>query len=194
VIGADLEKLAGASTLWDPASRLEAAHATAEAVVGAARQPVDEAQTERLVSLVETVGLDTLAALWRDAEPDSLPGALWALYLLRTWCKTQGAAVARWYREGRGLAPVDEVVAGVADTADPEAMARLADAVLTGAYDGDFGVALDRAAAFFRVIAAGRLQVADAGDGPEIELAARNGRAADALRRAASAWRAGHLH
>jgi hypothetical protein len=50
--------------------------------------------------------------------PDSLPGALWALYLLRTWTERQGEAVARMYRAGRAYAPVDEVVAGVADEAD----------------------------------------------------------------------------
>jgi hypothetical protein len=74
--------------------------------------------------------------------------------------------------------------------------------VLTGAYRGDFDVALERAAAFFRVIAVGRRELALAGepagttaDGAEADLdrADRNERCADALHRAAAAWRAGTL-
>ncbi len=115
-----------------------------------------------MVDLAETVGLDTLSELWRDAPADSLPGALWALYLLRTWTERQGDALARMYRAGRAYAPVDEVVAGVADDADPAAVRALAEAVLTGAYQGDFDVALERAASFFRVIATGRRELAGA--------------------------------
>ena len=94
------------------------------------------------------------------------------------------------YRAGRAYAPVDEVVAGVADDADPAAVRALADAVLTGAYRGDFDVALERAASFFRVVASGRREMS----ADEVELAERNERCADALQRAAAAWREGTLH
>jgi len=93
------------------------------------------------------------------------------------------------YRAGRAYAPVDEVVAGVADDADVAAVRSLASSVLTGAYRGDFDVALERAAAFFRVVASGRREM-DAGEAP---LAERNERCADALQRAAAAWRDGTL-
>ena len=187
ILAADVARLAREAGHGDPYARLELAHATAAVLVGAGRGD-NAPPTEQLVNLAETVGLDTLSELWRDAGPETLPGVLWALYLLRTWCERQGDAVARFYRAGRALAPVDEVVAGVHDDADPPAMRRLADAVLAGAYDGDFAVALERAAAFFRVVALGRDELAD-----DEALAARNRTTAGALERAAGAWRDGSL-
>lgn len=191
----DVERLAAAQASAGPeaSSRLDLAHATAAAVVRAGRDPSGVA-TDTLLELAETVGLDTLAELWREAADDSLPGVLWALYLLRSWCRQQGPALARWYEAGRGLAPVAEVVAGVADDIGPAAIRQLADDVLTGAYTGDFAVALERAAAFFRVIAIGRREVAaDDEKSAEAERADRNVRTADALERAARSWRAGTL-
>jgi hypothetical protein len=189
LLSARIEALADAMSSGEPLARLELAHATAAALVNAGRGDAGP-DTSRLVDLAETVGLDTLSELWRDAPPDSLPGALWALYLLRTWTERQGEAVARMYRAGRAYAPVDEVVAGVADDADVAAVRALASSVLTGAYRGDFDVALERAAAFFRVVASGRREM----DADEARLAERNERCADALQRAAAAWRAGTLH
>lgn len=187
LLAADVERLANDAGHGDPYARLELAHATAAALVEAGRD--DGHPTEHLVRLVDEVGLDTLSELWRDAAADSLPGALWALYLLQTWCSRQGEAVSRAYVAGRALAPVDEVIAGVIDDADPVAVQRLADEVLTGAYEGEFDVALERAAAFFRVVATGREQL-----GEDSELAARNLDTALALQRAAAGWRAGTLH
>jgi hypothetical protein len=191
----DVERLAAARGTAEPEAftRLDMAHATAAAVVQAGRDPGGVA-TGTLLELAETVGLDTLAELWREAADDSLPGVLWALYLLRSWCRQQGAALARWFEAGRGLAPVAEVVAGVADDIGPAAIRQLADDVLTGAYNGDFAVALERAAAFFRVIAIGRREVAgDDEAAAEIERAGRNVRTAEALERAGAAWRVGAL-
>jgi hypothetical protein len=92
--------------------------------------------------------------------------------------------------------PADAAVAGVADYADVTAVQQTADAVLTGVYRGDLAVALERAAAFFRVVAAGRralgapAQYADDG----VDLAERNERVARSLSTAANRWRAGTLH
>jgi len=197
VLAADVERLAVGVAQGEPHARMELAHATALAVVGAGRAPGEEqASADRVVHLAETVGLETLAELWRDASPDSLPGALWTLYLLRTWCTNNGEEVARLYRAGRGLAPVDEVVAGVHDDADLDAVAGLADAVLTGVYGGDLAVALERGAAFFRVVAAGREHLAEDGEAgaDELRRAGRNRACADSLTRAARSWRAGTLH
>lgn len=191
LLAADVERLARGASDGDPYAQLELAHATAAAVVRAGRD--DEATTGDLVRLVDTVGLETLAELWQDAAADSLPGALWALYLLHTWCESQGEQVARLYREGRGYAPVDEVVAGVHDAADPQALRDLAAAILSGAYEGDFAGALDRAASFFRVIAAGRQALAADGETDELRRAGRNLDRAGALHGAAQAWRAGRL-
>ncbi|MFG1923995.1 hypothetical protein [Cryptosporangium sp. NPDC048952] len=196
IVAADLERLVAGSIANEPSARMELAHATAAALVSVGRDTADDDEpTDRLVRLADTVGLDTLAELWRGAPPDSLPGALWALYLLRTWCTENGSEVARLYRTGRSLAPVDEVVAGVRDDADPNAIATVADDVLNGLYQGDLGVALERGAAFFRVVAAGRDFLA--AEGPEGDAerdrAGRNRACADGLGRAADAWRAGAL-
>lgn len=188
---ADIESSAHASS-GDAAEPLELAYATAAKVVAAGR---GEGASPDMVTLAETVGLDTLAQLWRRAPADSLPGALWSLYLLRAWCTDHGEEVAHLYRAGRSLAPVDEVVAGAHDDADPAAMAELADVVLRGVYRGDLAVALERAASFFRVIAERRLMRLgdDRRDEAEQKRAMRNRSCAQALARAARSWRAGTL-
>ena len=205
-VRADLTDLIDAAGGAVAPSRAEIASATAAALVGAGRAAGEDAlvSDDMLIGLADRVGLDTLAELWRDADPVSLPGALWALYLLRQWCHSHGDEVTRLWRAGEALAPADAVVAGVGDYADVEAVQRVADAVLTGAYRGDFAVALERAAAVFRVIAAGRRDVdepAGARD-PQLgsqqaaatELAQRNEAVAERLTRAAALWREGKLH
>lgn len=185
----DLTALSGTVEQVEPFARTELAAATAAAVITHGRAA--GAGESSLVDLADRVGLDTLAELWREEEPSSLPGALWALYLLRRWCHTNGAEVARLWRAGRPYAPAEEVVAGVADDPDPDAIARLADTVLSGAYAGDFAVALERAASFFRVVAEGRRQLADGNSDAQHQqtLAARNDEAAAGLTLAASRWR-----
>jgi len=190
---ADLTELIDAAGGAPPDSRAEIAAATAAVLVQAGRAPGDGA---RFVALADRVGIDTLAALWRDADPASLPGVLWALYLLRQWCHTDGDDATRLWRAGEPYAPAEAVVAGAGEYADVEAVRRMADAVLTGVYQGELDVALERAAAFFRVIAAGRRTLGGraqrAPDG--VDLAERNERAASALAAAARSWRAGTLH
>jgi hypothetical protein len=190
---ADLTELIDTMSTSEPVSRAEIASATAAVVVEAGRAQADPSAD--FVALADRVGIDTLAELWRDAEPVSLPGALWALYLLRQWCRSNGDEVALLWRAGEHLAAPDAVVAGVADFADVAAVHRVADSVLSGAYRGDFAVALERAAALFRVLAAGRRErAADGPDGQaERERADRNDRAAAGLTASAARWREGTL-
>jgi hypothetical protein len=191
---ADLTAIIDAAGGDEPGSRAEIASATAAAVVQAGRR--DSGDDERFVALADRIGLDTLAALWRGADSVSLPGALWALYLLRQWCHTNPDEVARLWRAGEALTAADAVVAGVRDYADVDAVRDAADAVLGGAYSGDFAVALERAAALFRVLAAGRRHLAtnDAAGHAELDRARRNERVAADLAAAAARWRAGTLH
>jgi hypothetical protein len=180
----------------DPARQIELAHGTAWAVLRAARNgappPVD---------LVERLGgLDELTTLWRHAEPATLPASLLTLHVLRAWCRTQGEEAARIYRSGLPRAEVSHAVAGVVEPPGPQDIAALADAVLSATYTDDFAIALERAAAFCRVIGAGREAVAHdrAGDDPDeatrqLRLARGNAKAAADLTRAANAWRAGAL-
>lgn len=184
----------------DPALRSEIAHTTAQALVHQGRATEDADVVRRLVALVETEGLDVVAALWSDSPAETLPGALWRLYVLREWVRRDPATVSERYRLGVGAAPVHEVVAGVADSARPEDVRRVADAVLSGVYTGDLAVALERAASFCQVLAAGAAFDADHLDVVDPEGADRMTRGAASLVRtaeelvaAAALWRAGRL-
>jgi hypothetical protein len=192
---ADLTAFIDAAGGMTPSSRAEIASATAAVLVRAGRGP-DGGSEDRFVALADSVGIDTLAALWQDSDPVSLPGALWALYLLRQWFRVNGEEVRRLWQAGAPLAPADAVVAGVAEPEDVEAVRCAADAILSGVYRGDFAVALERAAAVFRVVAAGRrfLAGSDERGRADLDLAARNERVAADLAAAASRWRAGTLH
>jgi hypothetical protein len=207
----------------DPAELVQAAHDTAEALVRHGRSG-DDAVTARLVALTDEHGIDEVALLWADRPADSLPGALWRLYALRAGIRRQSELMARAFDAGRRRAPVQEAVAGVAEPPGPAEVRALADAVLAGAFTGDLDVALERAAAFCRVVSTGWALLADdlgdddrGSDEPGLDavgsagggLRAESGqgravaltrRAADLLRTgiqlesAARRWRAGTLH
>lgn len=191
---ADLTAFIDAAGGMTPSSRAELAAATAAVVVQAGREQPGDADN-RFVSLADQVGIDTLAALWQGSDPVSLPGALWALYLLRQWFRGNAEEVRRLWQAGEALAPADAVVAGIAEPADVDSVRRAADAILSGVYRGDFAVALERAAAVFRVVASGRrfLAGADERGRAELDLAERNERVAADLSSAARRWRAGTL-
>jgi hypothetical protein len=140
----------------DPAARSEAADRAATLLVRGAHDNEDEAVVARVVALADTEGLETLADLWAGSPADSLAGCLWRLYLLRSWVYVDPEAAAREFDEGRRHTPVHEVVAGVVDPPGPDEVRRLVDLVLRGVARGDFADTLWRAAAFARVVAAGR--------------------------------------
>lgn len=140
----------------DPALRSEAADRCATLLVRGARDTADEAVVARVVSLAESEGLETLADLWAGSPADSLAGCLWRLYLLRTWVYADPAAAAEEFDIGRRHTPVHEVVAGVVDPPGPGEVRLLVDQVLRGVAQGDFADTLYRAAAFARVVSAGR--------------------------------------
>lgn len=59
------------------------------------------------------------------------------------------------------LRTIDTVVAGATLPTGPDEITALADQILRGLFTGDFAIALDRAAAYCRVAAAGCTSVAD---------------------------------
>ena len=184
----------------DPTARAEVAHMTAGAVVRRGRATRDPDVVDRLVHLVESEGLDTVAAMWADSPPGTLPGALWRMYALRETARRDPRTVAERYGLGIARAEVHDVVAGVASPPGPEEVEAVVDAVLSGVFDGDLAVALERAAAFCRVVAIGTALDADHVGGSDAGLADRVTRAASSLVRtaeeleqAAGRWRDGTL-
>lgn len=148
----------------DPARITEVAHETAAVIVKTGRAAHDPELTARLVALVDDLGLSTVAELWADRPARSLPGALWRLYALREWVGRDGPGASADYSAGIRFADVQHVVAGVAEPPGPAEMRELTDAILTGVYEGDLAIALERASSFCRVVAAGRVQRANDAD------------------------------
>jgi hypothetical protein len=186
----------------DPAAQAELAHTSAGALVARARDRAadDPALVQRLLDLVEAEGVDTLATLWAAAPPDSLPGALWRVYMLREWVRRDPITVSERYKTGVIHQQVARVVAGAQHPPGPPEMTALADQVLSGLFTGDLDVALGRAAAFARILATGSAFEADwIEDHHPADAAALTRRAssllatAEALESAARQWRLGVL-
>jgi hypothetical protein len=183
----------------DPALRSEIAHETAGALVARARKTAsdDPELVDRLLRLVEREGIEIVADMWSSSPADTLPGALWRLYLLREWARNDPQMADR-YRLGAARAEVDEVVAGAAPAPGPAELRTLADQVLSGVFTGELDVALNRAASFSRILAVGAALDADLMDSAaDATLATRRAATmiatADDLERAARRWRLGLL-
>lgn len=183
----------------DPAALTEAAALLARALLENGRDGADSSAVRRLVGLVDEAGIDTVADLWADAPAVSLGGALWRLYALSTATARHGGHWASWYRAGHA-AQVARAVAGAVEPPGARELRQLTDQILQGAFTGDFDVALERAAAYCRVVSLGQAHHSEALEQGHPELAAtllRQARrllgTAEDLETAAAAWRAGTL-
>lgn len=185
----------------DPAAISRLAHETANALLARVRAEPDPEIVDRLVKFTDENGIDAIAELWSRATARSLPGTLWRIYLLRTMIRADAVAGSLYFQRGIEVSKtIDPVVAGAPDPAGPDEVLDLADQILRGVFTGDLAIALDRAAAFCRVSAAGSTSVADDLEGTEPErstqLTARALRlteiAAD-LSASSKLWRSGGL-
>lgn len=183
-----------------PAEITEIAHQTAAVLVGTGRAVDDPDVTARLVALVDDLGLSTVADLWASRPARTLPGTLWRLYALREWVRRQPVEASREYAAGMRFTDVAHAVAGMAEPPGPDEVKALADEILTGVFNGDLAVALERAAAFAAVIAAGRAELAHDRDGTDPATAGALTTSAAAMQRtgedliaSAHLWRAGEL-
>jgi len=146
----------------DPAAISRVAHETAHALLARVRSDPDPDIVERLVAYTDENGVDAVAELWSRAAPRSLPGALWRIYLVRLLIRQDPAGTAFLYQRGTEVTvAIDPVIAGAAIPTGPDEIRVLADQILRGIFTGDFAVALDRAAAFCRVISVGCTSIAD---------------------------------
>ncbi len=185
----------------DPAQILRVAHDTAHALLSRARASDDPGVIDRLVAYTDTHGLDALAELWARSSPSSLPGALWRIYLLRLVIRQDPEATSFLFQRGTEvLATIDALVAGAVVPTGPAEITELADQILRGLFRGDFAIALDRAAAFGRILASGCTSLADDAEltepGRATELttrAARFAQTAHELTACARLYRAGNL-
>jgi hypothetical protein len=157
----------------DPAQILRVAHDTAHALVNRARDNDDPEVLERLIAYTDDHGIDAIAELWARSSPRSLPGALWRIYLVRLLIRQDPAGTSLLFQRGSEvLETIDPVVAGAPMPTGPDEITELADEILRGIFVGDFSIALDRAAAFCRVCAAGATSIADDADFVSDERAA----------------------
>ena len=184
----------------DPARVSEAAHLSAHALVKAGKLNEDPEVRERLVRLAEDEGLEAIAELWSKAPARSLPGALWRLYAIRAATVNNPEAMASFFAAGARQAQVDRLVAGAAEPPGAEELCAMTSSILTGAFDGEFDVALERTAAYCRVIALGQAEQADAAELSHPDRATlMTSRAhallktAEDLESAAATWRRGEL-
>ena len=149
----------------DPAQVSRVAHDTAAAVLARVRADPDPVIVARLISYTDEHGIDAIAELWSQSSAKSLPGALWRVYLLRTLIRQDPTGVSHAFQRGTEVShTIDQVVAGAAIPTGPSEVTELADRILHGVFTGDFAVALERAAAFCRVAAAGFASLADDAD------------------------------
>jgi len=156
---------------------------------------------ERLVGYTDQHGIDAIAELWSQASARTLPGALWRIYLVRVLIRQNPEETSYLYQRGADTTPtIDPIVAGAQEPTGPSEIVELADQILRGAFEGDFADALDRAAAFCRVEAAGCAALADSVDpvdpGRATELTTRASRfvqTGDELGGCARLWRADSL-
>jgi hypothetical protein len=157
----------------DPAQILRVAHDTAHALVNRARENDDPEVLDRLIAYTDEHGIDAIAELWARSSARSLPGALWRIYLVRLLIRQDPHGTALLFQRGSEvLETIDTVVAGAPMPTGPDEITELADEILRGIFTGDFGVALDRAAAFCRVCASGATSIADDADFVSDERAA----------------------
>ena len=156
----------------DPAEVSRIAHSTAHALLARVRQDPTGEVLDRLVSFTDEHGIDDLAELWSRSPARTLPGALWRLYLIQLMIHDDPRTAALLYERGRiALDSVDPVIAGAPVPAGPDELIALVDMILRGLFQGDFAIALERAAAFCRVQASGATHVADDYEATEPERA-----------------------
>lgn len=139
----------------DPQAISEMSHTTAQSLLNRVHKSQDPQIVQKVLTLVETEGIDLIAELWSHAAPETLPGILWRLYTLRTWMRKNKQTIAALWSLGEPAEGAASAITGVEEFPSADDITATADSILAGAFTGDFAVALDRASAFVDVVAAG---------------------------------------
>lgn len=181
----------------DPEEISEMSHASAAALLDRVHHTQDSQIVQRVITLVDTEGVDLIAELWSHSEPESLPGILWRLYLLRTWMRKNTSTIAYLWRLGEPVTTASSAIAGVDQAPSEQDIAHTADSILSGAFTGDFAVALERASAFVDVVMRGMtvrakaLERKEGAQGDSAAVIANLNRTASNLRTTANDFRHG---
>ena len=144
-----LDHMAGGA---DPEELRELAHSTAAALLDRVHHTQDPEIVQHVITLVDAEGIEPIAELWANTDAQSLPGILWRLYVMRTWMRRNQKSLATLWREGELPPTAASAIAGINSSPHAEDIASTADSILSGAFTGDFAVALDRAATFCIVV------------------------------------------
>ena len=139
----------------DPQEISEMSHATAQSLLNRVHKSQDPQVVQKVLTLVESEGIDLIAELWSHAAPETLPGIMWRLYTRRTWMRKHRQNIAALWSLGEPAEGAASAITGVEEFPTADDITATADSILTGAFTGDFAVALDRASAFVDVVAAG---------------------------------------
>ncbi|MCS5730664.1 DNA-directed RNA polymerase subunit beta [Herbiconiux moechotypicola] len=146
----------------DPATINRVAHETATALLSRVRSDPHPEVIGRLLTFTDDHGIDAIAELWARASAHSLPGSLWRIYLLRVLIRQDPQNAGYVFERGAEAIPsIDPVIAGAETPTGPKEITELADRILRGLFEGDFAVALERAAAFCHIMAHGCATLAD---------------------------------
>ncbi|CAI8287134.1 MAG: Uncharacterised protein [Cellulomonadaceae bacterium TMED98] len=146
--------------LWErhPERALELAHDTAQMVVDHNLSKEAGKTVDRLKEFVDAEGIETLAELWAPAEPSSLPGALWRLFVMRQHLSSRPDVLADLVERGLAqLSTIDPVIVGAQEPVSADGVLEIVNQILEGTFSGNLSSALERAAALARVVSAGLL-------------------------------------
>ena len=143
-----------------PEDLTSAAQASARAILARGRVNEDPSVTKRLVRYTDEFGIEAVAELWSRAAPVTVAGALWRIYALRGVIRANSQLMSHYYERGMHSSYLAQALAGVPSPPTADEICATVDAILAGAYTGDFDVALNRFAAFCRVLALGQDDVA----------------------------------
>lgn len=143
-----------------PEETTRAAHTSARLILDRGRASTDPSVTKRLVRFTDEFGLEAVAQLWAQAAPITLPGSLWRIYALRGVIRKNPALISHYYQRGMHSNYAAYVLAGVPSPPNAEEICTTVDTILAGAFTGEFDIALERFAAFCRVLSLGQDDVA----------------------------------
>lgn len=139
----------------DPQKISEMSHTSAAVLLNRVHHTQNPEIVERVLTIVENEGVEIIADLWSKSDAETLPGMLWRLYMLRMSLRNHSEIYAQYWRLGEPLTTSASAIAGISNLPTGDDIVSLADSILSGAFIGDFAVALERSSAFTSIIAEG---------------------------------------